>query len=174
MSTPTNQPRTPAGSPQGGQFAANPGGSEGTLQLRPNVWIRIEREHGLDVWVGPYPDENTAHDALDYSPLITELCEEDSLDCYTTSTPPADNAEHLIDTTMPTPGTAPAMPQPNPDTVHKLVNTSWVFNSGDSVLLSEASPVDTLAAARQLLGEHATFSHLKDGYAVYTRGKAHQ
>jgi len=29
MSTPTDQPRQPAGSPQGGQFATNPGGEEG-------------------------------------------------------------------------------------------------------------------------------------------------
>ena len=29
MSTSTDQPRTPAGSPQGGQFVANPGGEEG-------------------------------------------------------------------------------------------------------------------------------------------------
>jgi len=42
MSTPTNQPRTPAGSPQGGQFASNPGGEEGPdltgdLRFGPNT-----------------------------------------------------------------------------------------------------------------------------------------
>jgi len=42
MSTSTNQPRTPAGSPQGGQFATNPGGGEGPhltgdLEFGPNT-----------------------------------------------------------------------------------------------------------------------------------------
>jgi len=33
MSTRVDQPRTPAGSPQGGQFATNPGGGEATVSL---------------------------------------------------------------------------------------------------------------------------------------------
>jgi len=42
MSTPTDQPRTPAGSPQGGQFASSPGGGEGPhltgdLEFGPNT-----------------------------------------------------------------------------------------------------------------------------------------
>ena len=42
MSTPTNQPRQPAGNPQGGQFASNPGGEEGPdltgdLEFGPNT-----------------------------------------------------------------------------------------------------------------------------------------
>ena len=47
MSTPTNQPRTPAGSPQGGQFATNPAGSEGTpinLSEVTHVTVSLDRD----------------------------------------------------------------------------------------------------------------------------------
>jgi len=46
MSTPTDQPRTPAGSPQGGQFATKPGGGEAAMGLTPPV--------AADPWSGKH------------------------------------------------------------------------------------------------------------------------
>jgi len=40
MSTHVDQPRTPAGSPQGGQFAPNPGGAEASLTLSHGIPMR--------------------------------------------------------------------------------------------------------------------------------------
>ena len=55
----------------------------------------------------------------------------------------------------------------DPDRVAHLVRTALVFNGGESVLIAPSSPAESLAAAREL--GFSEFSHLKNGYPVYTR-----
>jgi len=51
------------------------------------AWILVEREHGVPLLVGPYPDEPAAARALD-SLLIDDFAEEDALDIRTLTEPP--------------------------------------------------------------------------------------
>lgn len=45
-------------------------------------WIRIERQRGADLLVGPYLSEHEAEAALEESMLIDGFCEDDCLDAY--------------------------------------------------------------------------------------------
>ena len=48
--------------------------------------------------------------------------------------------------------------------------SALVFDGGDAVLFApNTGPANGLLAARELLGERASFSHLKNGYPVYAR-----
>lgn len=46
------------------------------------TWIRIEREHSKNAFVGPYKDEAQAEHAMNNALLIDGICEEDALDAY--------------------------------------------------------------------------------------------
>jgi len=92
------QPRTPAGSPTGGQFAGidRP---ESDVDLAAasdgQHWIHIERQHSCDLAVGPYPSQDAAAKAMD-SLLVDGFCEEDALDCYADDQAPGDHEEQVI------------------------------------------------------------------------------
>lgn len=48
--------------------------------------------------------------------------------------------------------------------------TALVFDGRSAVLFAAGTgPADGLQAARELLGDSAAFSHLKNGYPVYSR-----
>ena len=48
--------------------------------------------------------------------------------------------------------------------------TALVFDGRSAVMFApETGPADGLQAAREILGERAGFSHLKNGYPVYCR-----
>jgi hypothetical protein len=57
-------------------------------------YVVIERQHSRDLAV-TYPSEALADKAVTDSPLIDAFCEEDALDCYSSSNIP-DGAEVII------------------------------------------------------------------------------
>jgi|GEM_PF-6772841 len=94
-----DQPRQPAGSPEGGQYAGTVGSEAAAVLDAPQDagqhWIHIERQHGPSLAVGPYPSAAAAATALD-SVLVDGLCEEDALDCYSSPGSPGEGEEQVI------------------------------------------------------------------------------
>lgn len=101
MTTTAARNRIQTGVPAGGQYAVEPR-SEADVALTtapagPGLWVRIEREHQeKDLWVGPYPDEESATRAMEDSLLIDGFCEEDALDCSIADGQPTETDEQVI------------------------------------------------------------------------------
>lgn len=70
-----------------GEFGHTPKAGSGLqLETTPAAeehWVYIEREHGPDLAVGPYPTAGAAEQAMNESLLIDGFAEEDALDIWT-------------------------------------------------------------------------------------------